>query len=70
MSANESPGFLGVMKSVLSAFLGIQSTANHERDISHGKPSHYILIGLLFTGLFVLIVWGVVSLVLHLAGVA
>jgi len=69
MSANKSPGFFGVMKSVLSAFLGIQSAANHERDFSHGKPSHYILIGLLFTGLFILIVWGVVSLVLHLAGV-
>lgn len=69
MSEDKSPGFFSVMKSVLSAFVGIQSSANHERDVAHGKPSHYILIGLLLTGLFILIVWGVVSLVLKLAGV-
>jgi hypothetical protein len=69
MSERESPGFFDVMKSVLAAFLGIQSSANHERDFAHGKPLHYVLIGLLFTGLFILIVWGVVRLVLRLAGV-
>lgn len=63
------PNLFDVFKSVLAAFIGVQSRKNHERDFSHGKPSHYIIIGLVLTGLFVLAVWGVVKLVLRAAGV-
>jgi hypothetical protein len=35
----------------------------------HGKPSQYIVIGLLVTLVFILTVWGVVNLVMKLAGV-
>jgi hypothetical protein len=53
---------------VLSAFLGVQSNRNRERDFTHGKLGHFVLVGLVVTTLFVLLVAGVVSLVLHLAG--
>ena len=65
----EQVGFFDVVKSVLSAMIGVQSDKNRERDFAKGKPIHYIVIGLVFTVLFILTVWGVVQLVLHLAGV-
>jgi len=37
---------LDVNKSVLWAFLGVQKSKNHERDFKYGKPSQYIIIGL------------------------
>jgi hypothetical protein len=57
-----------VARSVLSAFFGVQSNRNRERDFTHGKLSHFVLVGLVATTLFVLLVVGVVRLVLHLAG--
>ncbi len=64
----ESVSLLAVIKSVLAAFFGVQSTKNRERDFTHGKPWHYIVVGLLMTGIFLLLVWGLVALVLKLAG--
>ena len=55
--------------SVLFAALGVQSSRARERDFTHGKPSHFIIIGIVFTALFVLVILGVVKLILHLAGV-
>jgi hypothetical protein len=66
---SEAPGFLDVVKSVMAGFLGVQSEKNRERDFAHGSPVHYVIIGLIATLLFVLSVWGVVILVLKLAGV-
>lgn len=40
---------------------------NRSRDFSRGKPSHFILLGVLFTTLFVVVLLGVVKLILHLA---
>ncbi len=57
--------FLQLVKSTLSAFIGVQSNANRERDFSHGKVSHFIWMGLLFGLVFVLTLTGVVRLVLH-----
>ena len=48
----------------LSAALGVQSSANRKRDFTHGKPVHFIILGIAFTALFVLAVIGVVNLVL------
>ena len=61
-------GFLEVMKSTLSAFIGVQSNANRERDFKHGKVSHFIAMGLLLGLVFVLTLVGIVQLVLHLTG--
>ena len=63
----ETIGLIDVFKSVFSAFFGVQSSKNRERDFQHGKPWHYIVVGLLMTGVFLLLVWGLVSLVLNLA---
>lgn len=58
-----------MLQSVLSAALGVQSGKNHSRDFSRGKPSHFIILGVLFTAVFVLVIFSIVKLVLHLAGV-
>jgi len=58
-----------MLQSVLAAALGVQSGKNRSRDFSRGKPSHFIILGLLFTGVFVLTIYAVVRVVLHFAGV-
>ena len=60
--------FWQLLKSTSSAFLGVQSNANRERDFTHGKMSHFIWMGLLFGIVFVLTIIGVVQLVLHFTG--
>lgn len=57
-----------MLQSVLAGALGVQSGKNRARDFSHGKPSHFILLGLGFTVAFVLVILGVVKLVLYLVG--
>ncbi len=69
MADEPRPGFLGVFKSVLSSFLGVQKNEVRERDFKHGKPSQFIIIGLIVTVLFIVVIWGVVRLILVLAGV-
>ena len=59
--------FWQLLKSTFSAFLGVQSTANRERDFKHGKLSHFIWMGLLFGLVFVLTLIGVVQVVMHFA---
>ncbi len=58
-----------MLQSVLAAALGVQSGKRRARDFSRGKPSHFIILGVLFTLIFVLVIVAVVKLVLHLAGV-
>jgi len=55
---------LQMLGSTFAAALGVQSSANRERDFSKGKASHFIILGIAFTALFVLAVVGVVNLVL------
>ena len=64
-----APTLWQVTKSVLAAGFGVQSNENRERDFKHGKPGQFILIGLVFTFVFILAVWGLVSMVMKLAGV-
>jgi hypothetical protein len=65
----QTPSFLGVLWSVMASMFGVQSTRRREADFTRGKPIHYILVGLLVTVVFIMTVWGVVKLVLSLAGV-
>jgi hypothetical protein len=58
-----------MLQSVLAAAFGVQSGKNRARDFSHGKPSHFIVLGILFTTLFVLVLLGIANLAMHLAGV-
>jgi hypothetical protein len=48
---------------------GVQSGKNRERDFTHGKPSHFVILGVLFTAVFGLTLFAIVKLVLYLAGV-
>jgi hypothetical protein len=64
-----APSFLSVLGSVMASMFGVQSSRRHETDFTHGKPIHYIMVGLLVTLVFILTVWGVVKLVVSLAGV-
>ncbi|PKL98579.1 MAG: hypothetical protein CVV19_11225 [Gammaproteobacteria bacterium HGW-Gammaproteobacteria-9] len=57
-----------MLGSVLAAALGVQSGKNRARDFSQGKPSHFIILGVGFTALFVLLILGLVKLVLYLVG--
>lgn len=63
------PTFMQTFKSSLAAMFGVQSSATLKRDFTRGKPSHFIFMGIILTALFVLTVWGVVKLVLSVAGV-
>lgn len=65
----ESPGLLAHAGSVLAAFFGVQSNRARERDFTKGKPSTYIILGIVMTLVFILVVFGIVKLVTTLAGV-
>ena len=41
--------------SALSAAVGVQSSKNRERDFARGKASHFIMIGVGFTAIFLLL---------------
>jgi len=60
--------FWQLLMSTLSAFIGVQSNANRERDFKYGKISHFIAIGLLFGLVFVCTIVGVVRIVMHVTG--
>ena len=67
--AAKAPSFLDVLGSVLASMFGVQSSRKREEDFTHGRPSQYIVIGLIMTAVFILTIWGVVSLVMKLAGI-
>ena len=54
-------------QSVLYAMLGVQKSKNARRDFSKGKASHFIIIGVAFGILFVLVVASFVNLILSFA---
>jgi hypothetical protein len=60
--------FWQLLLSTLSAFIGVQSNANRERDFKHGKISHFIAIGILFGITFVLTIITVVKIVIASVG--
>lgn len=67
---NDKPlSFREMLQSILAAAFGVQSGKNRARDFSRGKPSHFIALGLMFTALFVVVLFTLVQLVLYLAGV-
>lgn len=50
--------------SAISGMIGVQSKEKRERDFARGKASHFIIVGVVLTAIFVLTMAGVVSLVL------
>lgn len=59
---------LQVVASILAAGLGVQSSKNRERDFKQGRASVFIAAGIVFTVLFIGVVFTVVQLVLKSAG--
>ncbi|MAB98088.1 MULTISPECIES: DUF2970 domain-containing protein [Pseudomonas] len=58
-----------MLQSIIAAAFGVQSGKNRSRDFSRGKPSHFIILGLLVTLVFVLVLYALVRTVLYFAGV-
>lgn len=67
--SEEQVGLLKVATSVLAAMFGVRGSKAHERDFTKGRPAAYILVGLVFTALFVGTLVGVVVLVMKLSGI-
>ena len=65
----KTPTLIDVARSVLWAMLGVQKNKNYERDFKHGKPSQYIIVGLIGVAIFIAILISVVKFVLSMAGV-
>jgi hypothetical protein len=59
---------LAVIGSVFAAGLGVQSSKNRERDFKQGNFKTFVIAGIVFTLLFIGVVYGVVQLVLKSAG--
>ncbi len=57
--------FWQIAGSTAAAAFGVQKRANRERDFNRGKPMHFIIAGIVFTAVFVLIVVSVVQFVLR-----
>ncbi len=63
------PSLPQVIRSVAAAFFGVQSSENRRRDFTYGKPLHFLVVGVLMTGVVALTFYGVVHLALRFAGV-
>lgn len=55
---------LTTLKSVLAAFIGVQSDKNRAEDFAQGKLSHFVIAGVVATILFILVLVGIVALVM------
>lgn len=61
---NKTPSLKSTFKSVASAFLGVQSNKNREKDFSQGKISHFIIVGIICVIIFIAVLVSVVNLVI------
>ncbi|TPH15197.1 DUF2970 domain-containing protein [Litorilituus lipolyticus] len=55
---------LRVIKSILAAFIGVQSNKNRLQDFTHGKASHFIIAGIIGVVLFIAFLVIIVNIVL------
>lgn len=62
-----SPSTWQIFKSVSASFFGVQNEATRQRDFTYGKPSQFIVIGLIITALFIAVVYITVRIVLYFA---
>ena len=67
MSENsQHPSLWNVIVSVLAAMFGVQTEHNRKRDFNQGNPLAFIIVGVIFIVLFVLSIYGLVSLLVRL----
>ncbi len=64
----QAPTLLQTAASVVSAAFGVQSEKNRERDFKHGKASSFIIGGIVFTLLLILLIYFAVRMSLRAAG--
>jgi hypothetical protein len=65
MSDNKSSvSPFSIIKSALSAMIGVQSNENRERDFNSGKFWHFFIAGFIVLVGFMLLVWLAVKLML------
>lgn len=57
-----------IVKSILGGALGVQSEQTRQRDFAHGNPIVYIVGGVVFTVVFILVLVFIVRMVLKSAG--
>ena len=62
-----SPSTWEVFKSVMASFFGVQKEEIRQRDFTRGKPSQFIIIGLILTVAFIVIIYYLVKLILYLS---
>lgn len=60
----EKPSVFQVIQSVIAAMFGVQSARNRQRDFTAGEARYYIIGGIIFVILFILILFIIVNLVL------
>lgn len=61
---NNKVSVLQVIGSVLAAAFGVQSNKNRQRDFKKGKLWHYVLVGIIFTTIFIFTLIAIVRLLL------
>jgi len=61
---DKTPSFKDTFKSVASAFFGVQSNKNREKDFTQGKLSHFIIVGIISVIVFVSALIVVVNIVI------
>ena len=61
---SEKPAIWRIILSTLAAAFGVQSNRNREQDFTHGNIYVYIVSGLIFTVLFIVVIAMIVSSVL------
>ena len=66
----QKPSLGSIILSTLSAFIGIQSSKNRERDFAKGNFKAYVISGLIFTVLFITSIVMLVKFILRQAGAA
>jgi len=64
MAKKLKPTLLNIMQSILAAMFGVQSQSNRERDFNSGKAWHYILGGIAFVILLIIILLFIINIVL------
>lgn len=60
--------WLSIVQSVCAAFFGVQSDAKRKRDFESGAFWHFVVAGVIFTLIFILIIWGAVRFLLATSG--
>ena len=64
LKPNKMSSIKNTFKSVAAAFFGVQSNKNREQDFTHGKLSHFIIVGIIAVLAFIASLVVIVSLVI------